>query len=175
LAIHVYKTAIQLTKLGTTSTLGYLYRHKYPNVMNYRYLTSPCGKDCFNCPMYMGEENRENRDQFFKSRNLPPEKFQCQGCRPHNGYCIGLTILGIDPHCKVYKCVQEHGVEFCYECPNFPCSKLQPVADRADRVPHALKIYNLCMIQKLGVDKWATEHSKRIFNEYYTLKLNDCM
>jgi hypothetical protein len=52
---------------------------------------------------------------------------------------------------------------------------LQPVADRADRVPHALKIYNLCMIHKMGVEKWATEHSKRLFAEYYSRKLNSMM
>jgi hypothetical protein len=31
------------------------------------------------------------------------------------------------------------------------------------------------MIQKLGVEKWATEHSKRLFTEYYTRKLNSMM
>jgi len=25
--------------------------------MDYRNMTAPCGKDCFNCPLYTGEEN----------------------------------------------------------------------------------------------------------------------
>jgi hypothetical protein len=143
--------------------------------MDYKNLTAPCGKDCFNCPLYIGEVNRENREAFLKRNNIPADKFMCQGCRPNNGFCPGLEILGIDGHCKMYKCVKEKNVEFCFECGEFPCAKLQPLADRAERVPHALKIFNLCMIQKMGVEKWATEHSKQIFNDYYTRKLDSCM
>jgi hypothetical protein len=143
--------------------------------MDYKKLTAPCGKDCFNCPLYTGEENMENRKRFFESRNIPLDKFQCRGCRANNGHCDGLTILGIDPECKTFQCVQQKKVEFCYECNEFPCFRLQPVANRSDRVPHALKIYNLCMIKRLGVEKWAKEHSKQIFSSYYTRKLNDCM
>ena len=143
--------------------------------MDYQLLTAPCGKDCFNCPLCIAEENRENREAFFKRNNIPEDKFQCKGCRPNNGYCPGLEILGIDPNCRMYACIQEKKVNFCYECDEFPCERLQPVADRAERVPHALKIYNLCMIQKMGVEAWATGHSKRLFDEYYTRKLNSMM
>jgi len=143
--------------------------------MDYKNLTAPCGKDCFNCPMYIGEENLQNRRNFFISRNIPEEKYQCRGCRDNNGYCPGLEILGINPECKTFKCVEEKKVEFCYECDEFPCFRLQPVSDRAEKVPHALKIYNLCMIKRLGVEKWAKEHSKKIFLSYYSRKLNECM
>jgi len=143
--------------------------------MDYQLLTAPCGKDCINCPLYIGEENRENREVFFKLNYIPEDKFQCKGCRPNAGFCPGLEILGIDGNCKLYKCVKENKVEFCFECTEFPCAKLQPLSDRAERVPHALKIFNLCMIQKLGVEKWAVEHSKQIFSDFYTRKLDSCM
>ena len=39
--------------------------------MDYQLLTAPCGKDCFNCPLCIAEENRENREAFFKSNNMP--------------------------------------------------------------------------------------------------------
>jgi len=143
--------------------------------MDYRNMTAPCGKDCFNCPLYIGEENKENRREFFERGNIPDEKYRCLGCRDNKGYCPGLEILGIDPHCKTYQCVQEHKVEFCFECGQFPCFRLQPVADRAERVPHALKVYTLCLIKKMGVEKWAEELSKKIFSDYYTRKLNDFM
>ncbi len=143
--------------------------------MDYRNLTAPCGKDCFNCPLYRGEENEENREAFLKRNNIPADKFMCKGCRENNGFCQGLEILGIDGHCKMYQCIQNKKVEFCFECDEFPCARLQPLADRAERVPHSLKIFNLCMIQKMGVDKWAAEHSKQIFTGYYTRKLDSCM
>jgi hypothetical protein len=143
--------------------------------MDYKKLTAPCGKDCFNCPLYTGDENKENRKAFLQRNNFTEDQFRCPGCRANNGNCPGLTILGIDPHCKTFACVQSKQVEYCFECDEFPCSRLQPVADRAERVPHALKVYNLCLIQKLGVDKWAVEYSKKTFTDYYKLKLNDCM
>lgn len=143
--------------------------------MDYQILTAPCGKDCFNCPLYTGEENRENRAKFLERNNLQPDQFECPGCRINKGYCPGLEILKIDGHCKLYACVKDKNVEFCFECNEFPCPKLQPLADRAERVPHALKIFNLCMIQKMGVEKWAKEHSKEIFMGYYTRKLDSCM
>lgn len=143
--------------------------------MDYALLTAPCGKDCFNCPLYIGEENRENRQNFLKRNNIPEDKFQCNGCRPNNGYCPGLEILGIDGHCKTYACIQSEGVEFCFECDEFPCIRLQPVSDKAERVPHALKIFNLCMIKKMGIEKWASQHSKKILNQYYSVRLSDLM
>ena len=143
--------------------------------MDYKTLTAPCGKDCFNCPLYIGEENKANRDAFLERNKIPADKFQCKGCRDNKGYCPGLGILGIDPHCKTFDCVQSHKVEFCFECEDFPCERLQPLSDRAERVPHALKIYNLCMIKKHGVDKWAKDHSKKIFVSYFTRKLDSCM
>jgi hypothetical protein len=143
--------------------------------MDYRNLTAPCGKDCFNCPLYIGEENKANRRQFFEKNKLTEDKFQCKGCRNNNGYCLSLEILGIDPNCKTYKCVQSKKVEFCFECDEFPCFRLQPLADRSERVPHGLKIYNLCMIKRMGVEKWASEYSKKIFEDYYQRKLDSCM
>jgi len=143
--------------------------------MDFKNLTAPCGKDCFNCPLYIGEENKENRNAFLKRNNIPADKYQCKGCRDNAGFCPGLGILGIDGHCKMFACIQQKNVEFCFECDEFPCERLQPVADRAERVPHSLKIYNLCMIKKLGVEKWAILHSRRLFNEYYSRKLNSMM
>ena len=143
--------------------------------MDYRNLTAPCGKDCFNCPLCIGEENRENRKAFLQRNNIPDEKYRCKGCRDNNGFCPGLEILGIDGHCKMYQCIRSKNVEFCFECDEFPCPRLQPLADRAERVPHAHKIYNLCMIQKMGVDEWVTEHSKQILAGFYTRKLDSCM
>ncbi len=143
--------------------------------MDYRNLTAPCGKDCFNCPLYIGEENSENRKAFLQRNNIPDEKYRCKGCRDNDGFCPGLEILGIDGHCKMYQCIRSKRVEFCYECDEFPCPRLQPLADRAERVPHALKIFNLCMIQKMGVNEWAKEYSKQIFTGYYMRKLDSCM
>jgi hypothetical protein len=143
--------------------------------MDYAKLTAPCGKDCFNCPLYIGEENQMNRKGFLQRHNISDDKYRCKGCRDNNGTCPGLELIGLCPECKTYACANEKMVEFCYECGEFPCAKLQPVSDRADHVPHALKIYNLVLIQKIGLQKWAQEYSKRILIDYYTKHLDQCM
>ncbi|NJK87241.1 MAG: DUF3795 domain-containing protein [Bacteroidales bacterium] len=94
---------------------------------------------------------------------MPEEKYPCKGCRENNGYCPGLEILGIDPNCRMFACIQSKKVEFCYECDEFPCERLQPVSDRAERVPHALKIFNLCMIKKHGLEVWGKGSFKKNF------------
>lgn len=140
--------------------------------MDYKNLTAPCGKDCFDRPLYIGEENRENREAFLKRNNIPSDKFMCKGCRNNAGFCPGLEILGIDGNCKLYKCVQEKKVEFCFGCSEFPCEKLQPLADRAERVPHALKIFNLCMIQKMGVEiEYLAHHEKKKMQEIHYFRV----
>ena len=48
-------------------------------------------------------------------------------------------------------------MEFCGDCADFPCPKLAPVADGADRFPHNLKLYNLCRIKAVGFERWAAE------------------
>ena len=44
-----------------------------------------------------------------------------------------------------------------YECKDFPCRKLQPLAEGAERYPHNLKVYNLATIRNRGIEAWAAE------------------
>lgn len=43
---------------------------------------------------------------------------KCAGCR--NGGANGCSIKG----CIIPKCTKEHGVDFCAECPEFPCNRV---------------------------------------------------
>lgn len=47
----------------------------------------------------------------------------CGACALYiNGKCDGC----LDPHtveCPIYKCVQSKGVNYCGECPEFPCER----------------------------------------------------
>jgi hypothetical protein len=48
--------------------------------------------------------------------------------------------------------------------------KLAPAADRADVLPHNTKLYNLCLIQKLGVEE-LIERALEIKQSYYRGKM----
>ncbi len=91
-------------------------------------------------------------------RNIHPE-----------GKC---SILNENGQCKVYLCTQEQQIHNCSECDDFPCDNLQPLADRANRIPHNTKVYHLALIKKMGLEAWAKEKAGKIMNEYMTKKFD---
>lgn len=118
--------------------------------------TAVCGIDCFNCEFYhtnieaFFKGMTEDQKSGFASRGMTKEKMNCQGCR-----ISGCTVL--DGKCETLECVRSKYIDFCYECGDFPCSKLQPMAEGADRFPHNLKVYNLMAIRNKGIEQWASE------------------
>ena len=133
--------------------------------MDYRKLTSPCGLDCFNCIVYLAKDNPEIRKGFAQQLNVPEDQAYCKGCRGEGG-CIRL--FGAKEPCKVWKCVHEKGHEFCFECDEFPCMHLSPMSDMADQRPHNMKVMNLCVMKREGVEAWAEKHSQAIRQHYFT-------
>ncbi len=138
--------------------------------MDYTQMTAPCGLDCFNCPMYLANENQELRIKISKSREIPIEKSVCSGCRNEGGT---IAFIGMTEPCNVYKCIQKKGIRFCSDCGDFPCDHLHPYADRASQVPHNTKVFNLCLIKKMGLESWAKDKAKSVKNTYFkgTFKL----
>ena len=143
--------------------------------MEYKKLTAACGRDCFNCYFYLAKENENIRKMFSEKLNVPQDKVQCNGCREIRGDCQILKNYGFNGKCKIYGCVSSHNVNFCYECSDFPCDLLHPLADGADKFPHNLKVYNLCLIKKMGVENWAKNKAKQSFDRYYNDKLDTCV
>jgi hypothetical protein len=125
-------------------------------------MTSPCGLPCFHCPAHLALTEPEIRKRMSEALNIPEEKATCEGCRPQEGRIELLT-----PHaqCKIYECVTERKIDFCNECDNFPCDRFQPYADKAN-YPHNSKMYQLCMMKKLGFEKWAAEEATKIWDTY---------
>jgi hypothetical protein len=48
---------------------------------------------------------------------------------------------------------------------------LHPYADRAVEVAHNTKIFNLCLIRKMGLESWAKTKSKSVGETYFNCKL----
>jgi hypothetical protein len=126
-----------------------------------RSLTAPCGLDCFNCEIYEKNITEEMKKQFASKIQKDPEEVACKGCRIEKG----CRHLG--QPCETLKCIEDKGLEFCFECKEFPCVKLQPAKEGADRYPHNFKLFNLCRMKAVGVEKWAKEEAKLIRQRYY--------
>ncbi len=132
--------------------------------MDYTQMTAPCGLDCFNCPMYLARENQELRTSLSKKLGIPVEKAVCEGCRNEKGT---IAFLGMSEPCNVFKCIDKKDIMFCCDCSDFPCDHLHPYADRAAQVPHNTKVFNLCLIKKMGLQAWATDKAKSVKSAYF--------
>lgn len=123
-------------------------------------LVAPCGIDCGVCELHLCAE----LPQLFArlvAGGIPRDRLPCPGCRPVEGDCPV-----IEETCETYRCVTDRGVEFCFECAQFPCGHLHPSAQRADVLPHNMKVFNLCTIRRDGVAAFV-EASPSIKRRYY--------
>ena len=135
--------------------------------MNYEWMTAPCGLDCFNCSMYLANENEEMRAKISKNMGIPLEQAICKGCREEAGKPVFLNRT--EP-CNVYRCITKRNLDFCSQCSDFPCDNLHPYADRASEVPHNTKVFNLCLIKKMGLESWAKTKAQNVKHTYFKEK-----
>lgn len=132
--------------------------------MDYNQMTAPCGLDCFNCPLYLANENEKLRAAIAKNLDVPLEDAVCGGCRNENGT---IAFLKMTEPCNVYKCIEQKNIRFCCDCSDFPCDHLHPYADEASTKPHNTKVFNLCLIKKMGLESWAQTKAKDVRDTYF--------
>ena len=119
--------------------------------MEYRY-DSPCGIYCGACGTLHAFREGTLEEQA-KLVDEDPADLQCAGCKTNVTavYCTG---------CYFRDCARDKGIEFCFECENYPCDRL--VAFRNDKWPHHSSVLkNLETIRRDGVDAWLKEQAKR--------------
>lgn len=127
-------------------------------------MTAPCGLDCFNCPAYLANEDGEKRKLISQKWGIPLEQAICQGCRNEKGT---IGILKMTGPCNVFRCIAEKGHDFCFECSDLPCDHLHPYADKASQVPHNTKVFQLCLIKKMGLERWSKAKAKQARDTYF--------
>ena len=135
-----------------------------------RELTAPCGIDCFNCQIYKDVITDEFKNKLAVAYGIAPKNIPCSGCRALKGTRVAFDTRQVFT-CDTYTCVTDRGHEFCFECADFPCNRLQPTADRAETFPHNMKVFNLCRMKAVGPEKWAEEEAALIRLKYYKGKL----
>ena len=96
-------------------------------------LAAVCGLFCPACTFFIGtKEDPERLKMMAKCLQLPVEELECHGCRSEKlaFYCR--------KHCKMNKCAAEKGINFCGECPEYPCGELK--AFQAE-MPHRIELW----------------------------------
>jgi hypothetical protein len=121
---------------------------------------SICGLNCAQCDMYQaghGDEKLRNEivEWFEKERNeiVKSEQIRCEGCR-------GSLDAHWSSDCKMMSCANKKGLEYCFQCGDFPCKMLTDFA--SDGISHHKRtVENLKRMKEIGIDAWIAEQKKK--------------
>jgi len=137
-------------------------------------LVAPCSDYCGGCGQYnelvsetakqmrefanlygfeLRSEGAFNFKQFTKGLEWFIDKAKCQGC--HRG--------GGPPWCEVRKCCSEKGLRICFECDDFPCSKIKEYGD-----PDTMDRFR--RFKEMGFERWVEELIQKV-NDGYEIHL----
>ena len=98
-------------------------------------LIAPCGMNCGICSGYLAYKY----DVKSKGIRMP----YCAGCRPRDKKCAFLK--------KGCNLLLNSQVEYCYECDDFPCERLQHIDNRYHTLFRMSVIENLKCIKENGI------------------------
>lgn len=95
-------------------------------------LFSLCGLNCGLCPMFLNKN--------------------CPGCGGGEG----------NQPCRIARCSMEHGgVEYCFQCSEYPCEKYRHIDDTDSFITHRNQKSDLEKAQKIGIDAYNTEQTEK--------------
>jgi hypothetical protein len=108
-----------------------------------------CGLFCPACSIYIGTtEDPKRLEQMSKMFNTPIEEMKCYGCRSD------IRISYCD-NCSLEKCAIEKGIDFCGQCPDYPCSDIKEFQAAG---AHRFDLWDAQeKIKKEGYEKWMEE------------------
>ena len=83
----------------------------------------------------------------------------CALCSMHlGGYCPGCGGGAGNQSCAIAKCSLEHGgVQFCWECPDYPCPRYEGFDDGDSFVPHRNRTQDVANAREQGLEAHLTQ------------------
>lgn len=100
----------------------------------------------------------------------------CALCSMHlGGYCPGCGGRAGNQSCAIAKCSLEHGgVPFCWECPEYPCSRYDGFDGGDSFVPHRNRRQDIALAREMGLDAYLAQlEEKRAILEKLLADYND--
>ncbi|MDL2229080.1 DUF3795 domain-containing protein [Treponema sp. OttesenSCG-928-L16] len=99
---------------------------------------SACGLNCGLCPRYQ-------MDGISK----------CPGCS-------GENFLTKHPACGVLSCSQRKGLEYCYQCDEYPCKKYDGAGQSDSFITHLHQFKDMEKAKELGIDSYRNELDEKV-------------
>jgi len=100
---------------------------------------APCGMNCLICSRHLAFKN----NILNQGIGIP----YCLGCRKKNNKCA------FQKKCDL---LSKSKIEYCFQCPNFPCERLKKLDERYRNRYHMSMIENLEYIKENGIDQFLT-------------------
>ena len=101
-------------------------------------LFAACGLNCGLCPRYytVGQS-------------------RCPGC-------AGEGFSEVHPPCGMLSCCQRKGLEYCFECEEFPCKKYDGVDETDSFITHLHQFRDMERAKQMGMDAYAAELNEKV-------------
>jgi len=96
---------------------------------------SVCGLNCIKCKKYISNE--------------------CRKCR-------GRLEAQPSPKCEILTCATEKGHQYCFECDEFPCRKVDDYSSDG-YAHHKQTVENMKKIKEIGLENWIAKQEKCMF------------
>ena len=147
-------------------------------------LAGRCGIYCGSCFVYRAYKDSEKlqREQAERMK-CRPEDIRCEGCQTvltsKNAWKgeQDFPLVG-GKNCKIVLCLEDRGLDFCYECRVYPnCDKFRFIYEDSLERGEDLMV-NLNKIQAGEVEEWLEEEDKKWrckkCNKPISMYLSDC-
>jgi hypothetical protein len=108
---------------------------------------APCGMNCNICSAYMAYKHKA------KEKGL--KLTYCTGCRPRNKLCALIKKT-----CRTGFLLKGK-VNFCYECPEFPCQRLKNLDRRYVNKYGMSMIGNLTFLEEHGIEQFLAKEADK--------------
>jgi len=99
---------------------------------------SACGLNCGLCPRYYTAGSS-----------------RCPGC-------AGKGFSEIHCSCGILACCQRKGLEFCFECGEFPCKKYDGVGSSDSFITHKNQLSDMEKAKRVGIEVYMEEQYEKI-------------
>ena len=109
-----------------------------------------CGLFCASCGIYLDTtEAPEKLAKRAEDYELSIDEVRCHGCRSDT------LFIFCRKNCFMKPCAAEKKIDFCFECPEYPCSELK---DFQSEGPHRIELWKSQeRIREAGYEIWYRE------------------
>ena len=116
-------------------------------------LDAYCGLYCGACPAMLAHQNGE-LEAFAERIGRTLEDVRCFGCKSD-------IVTSFCATCKLRRCANNKGFDFCFQCEELPCDPFIAFRDAEKWPYHAAVPKNLKRIQQVGAEAWIEEQDTR--------------